>query len=126
MAEEDGNPLRVAVVGACASGKTTLVDALREAGYQARHVAQEHSYVPYMWQRFTRPNVLIYLDVAYDNILERRPGFNFKPDDLEKQNTRLAHARQNCDLYLDTSNMTRAEVRQKTLAFLENFSASLE
>jgi adenylate kinase family enzyme len=119
MAEDELSPLRVAVVGACASGKSTLVDALREAGYEARHVAQEHSYVPYMWQRLARPDVLIYLDVDYDAILDRRPGFNFKPGDLEEQSRRLAHAREHCDLYLDTGSLTTAEVQEKTLAFLK-------
>jgi thymidylate kinase len=117
--EDESSPLRVAVVGACASGKSTLVNALREAGYEARHVAQEHSYVPHMWQRLTRPDALVYLDVTYDVIMERRPSFNFKPADLREQSRRLAHARQNCDLYLDTSNLSTAEVQQKTLDFLK-------
>jgi len=120
MDEEDNSSLRIAVVGACASGKSTLVDALREAGYQARHVAQEHSYVPHMWQRIARPDILVYLDVNYDVIIARRPSFNFNPNDLEEQSRRLAHAREHCDLYLDTSSLTTAEVQQKTLAFLKN------
>jgi thymidylate kinase len=120
MSEDESNsPLRVAVVGACASGKSTLVDALREAGYEARHVAQEHSYVPHMWQRLARPDVLVYLDVNYDGIMARRPGFDFKPADLAEQSRRLAHARQHCDLYLDTGPLTPGEVQQKTLAFLK-------
>lgn len=119
MPENDSShSLKIAVVGACASGKSTLVNALREAGYQVRHVAQEHSYVPHMWQRFTHPDILIYLDVDYDAIMARRPNFNFKPGDLAEQTRRLDHARKNCDLYLDTSRMTVAEVREKTLAFL--------
>jgi hypothetical protein len=72
-----------------------------------------------MWQRITRPDILIYLDVDYETIIARRPGFDFRPDDLDRQNGRLAHARQNCDLYLDTTNLTPTEVQQKTLAFLE-------
>ena len=35
--------MRIAIVGICASGKTTLVRGLREAGYDAYNVAQEHS-----------------------------------------------------------------------------------
>ena len=31
---------RIAVVGACASGKTALVNGLRERGYDARQVVQ--------------------------------------------------------------------------------------
>jgi thymidylate kinase len=122
MTDDENNSLRVAVVGACASGKSTLVDRLRESGYEARHVAQEHSFVPHMWQRITRPDVLIYLDINYEGIMARRPQFNFKPDDLVEQHRRLAHARENCDLYLDTSELTTAEVQEKTLAFLNTLS----
>lgn len=118
MSDDDSTSPRIAVVGACASGKSTLIDALIAAGYEARHVAQEHSYVPHMWQRITRPDILIYLDVDYETIMARRPHFNFQPADLTQQNGRLAHARQHADLYLDTTNLTPAQVREKTLAFL--------
>jgi thymidylate kinase len=122
MTEEDISPLLIAVVGACASGKSTLVDALSKAGYNARHLAQEHSYVPSMWQRITNPDVLIYLDVDYEEIMSRRPRFNFKPEDLEQQNDRLTHARQHADLYLNTTRMTPNQVQQKTLAFLKKLN----
>jgi GTPase SAR1 family protein len=122
MADDENKSLRVAVVGACASGKSTLVERLRQSGYEARHVAQEHSFVPYMWQRITRPDILIYLDVNFEEIIARRPEFNFKPQDLTEQHRRLAHAREHCDLYLDTSVLTTAEVQQKTLAFLNNLT----
>ncbi|MBK7217144.1 MAG: hypothetical protein IPH95_08855 [Candidatus Promineofilum sp.] len=67
--------LRIAVVGPCASGKSTLTAALRAAGYEARMPAQEHSYVPDMWRRLVDPDVLIYLDISYEALLERRPHF---------------------------------------------------
>jgi dephospho-CoA kinase len=38
--------LRIGVVGPCAAGKTTLVAALKNRGYEVHHIAQEHSYVP--------------------------------------------------------------------------------
>lgn len=122
MTSDQNSSLRVAVVGACASGKSVLVSALREAGYEARHVAQEHSYVPAMWQRIGRPDALIYLDADYDTIMARRPDFDFRPADLAEQNRRLAHARQHCDLYIDTSELTPAEVQQRSLSFLEEYS----
>lgn len=110
--------IRVAVVGACAVGKSTLVSALLEAGYEARHVAQEHSYVPAMWQRISQPDALIYLDADYESIMARRPAFDFRPADLAEQNRRLAHARQHCNLYIDTTDMTPAEVQERCLVFL--------
>jgi deoxyadenosine/deoxycytidine kinase len=111
--------LRVAIVGACASGKSTVVEALRQAGYDARHVAQEHSYVPAMWRRIGRPDVLVYLDVDYPSIRVRRPIGDFRPKHLEEQNRRLAHARTHCDLYLDTSDLEPAEVQKRVLVFLQ-------
>lgn len=118
MTASQKTPLRVAVVGACASGKSTLVSALHQAGYEARHVAQEHSYVPAMWQRIGRPDILVYLDVTHEAITERRPTLRFSLADLAEQNRRLAHAREHCDLYMDTSDLTPAEVQERCLAFL--------
>lgn len=108
---------RVAVVGPCTSGKTTLVHALREAGYDARQPAQEHSYVPDMWQRLTQPDVLIYLDVTYEAARQRRE-IAWGPERLEAEAGRLAHARTHCDLYVQTAGLTIEQVRERALAFL--------
>lgn len=121
MSSIPGVNLKVAVVGACASGKSTLVSSLREVGYKARHVAQEHSYVPNMWQRICQPDVLIYLDVNYESIRTRRPHLDFRPEHLAEQNRRLAHARQHCHLYLDTNELNPTQVQDQTLSFLQQF-----
>lgn len=118
MTEKEASPLRVAVVGPCVSGKSELVNALRASGYEARHVAQEHSYVPYMWERLSRPDALIFLDVDYEAARARRPYINWGPERLEEQATRLAHARTHCDLYVDTSRLSKEEVRERVLQFL--------
>lgn len=110
---------RLAIVGPCVSGKSELVNALRDAGYEARHVAQEHSYVPEMWQRMARPDALIYLDVDYATAKARRPRIDWGPERLEEQAEKLAHARQHCDLYIDTSTLSRHEVRRRVFRFLE-------
>ncbi|MBU0511729.1 MAG: hypothetical protein KJ638_08520, partial [Chloroflexi bacterium] len=55
----------IGVVGACGSGKSSLVAGLSEHGYHAHHIAQEHSFVPDMWQRLTKPDVLIFLNISY-------------------------------------------------------------
>ena len=121
MDDESGSPpLTISIVGPCASGKSTLLNVLKEAGYDVHHVAQEHSFIPAMWQRFTQPDVLIYLDATYEAIMARRPKFNFKPKDLDEQHRRLAHAREHCDLYFDTSTLTPEEIQQQSLAFLKN------
>ena len=59
--------LKIGVVGPCGAGKSTLVNALAEHGYPARHIAQEHSYVPSMWKRMVNPDILIYLEASYHN-----------------------------------------------------------
>lgn len=115
------HPLKVAVVGVCASGKSTLIEALRRDGYQARHVAQEHSYVPAMWQRFSNPDVLIYLDADYETIAKRRPRTHLSRRDLGEQYRRLEHARHHCHLYLDTTDLTPDQVHEKVIGFLDEF-----
>lgn len=116
--ETDSRP-RIAVVGPCVSGKTELVTALRAAGYEARHVAQEHSYVPSMWQRIARPDVLIYLDVDFGAAKARRPYIDWGPERLQEQADRLAHARTHCDLYVNTGPLSREQVRERVFRFLE-------
>ena len=113
------SPLRVAVVGPCASGKSTLVAALKAAGYDARHPAQEHSYVKDMWQRLVDPDVLVYLDITYEALLARRPNFG-EPEYLEREKERLTHARAHADLVVDTSGMTSEEVGVFILNELKN------
>lgn len=110
--------LRIAIVGPCAAGKSTLAEALRTTGYDVHQPAQEHSYVPEMWQRLTKPDLLIYLDVGYNQARERRPH-NIDRQQLDTQNQRLAHARQHCDFYLDTSDLTPILVLERVLSFIE-------
>ena len=110
--------LRVAVVGPCASGKSTLTAALRAAGYEARQPAQEHSYVPDMWRRLVDPDVLIYLDISYEALLERRPHFG-EQEYLEREKGRLAHARAHADLVVDTSALAAESVAAQVMSLLE-------
>lgn len=118
MEKEEG-ALRVAVVGPCVSGKSEVVAALRAAGYDARHVVQEHSYAPQMWQLISQPDVLIYLDVDYPAARARRPYITWGPERLQEQAGRLAHARDHCDLYIDTSPLSVEEVRDRVFSFLK-------
>lgn len=108
----------IAVVGPCTSGKTTLVDALRERDFSARHVAQEHSYVPDMWQRIARPDLLVYLDVSYEAACRRR-NVTWGPERLAIQAERLRHARAHCDLYFDTDSLAPHEILAQVLALIE-------
>jgi predicted ATPase len=124
MAADPEAGLDIAVAGPCASGKSTLVAALRESGYTARQIAQEHSYVAGMWRRNGRPDVLIFLDADYPAIMRRRPRFKFSPADLAEQQRRLAEAYAQADLRLDTSNLAPAEVSARAFAYLKNVNAT--
>ncbi|MDH7490702.1 MAG: hypothetical protein QHH80_14510, partial [Anaerolineae bacterium] len=97
--------MRIGIVGVCGSGKTSLAWRLRQAGYEAAEIAQEHSYVPAMWQRLAKPDVLIFLDVAYPLSVKRR-NLNWTVDEYNEQQRRLLHARQHADLVLDTDHLT--------------------
>ena len=116
--EHEKGPL-IAVVGPCASGKSHLVQALREQGYDAREVLQEHSYVPAMWQRITQPDLLIYLDVSEVVALQRRSTYTPKGWWATLAH-RLRHARQHADFYINTDDLTIKEIIEKVLAFLKD------
>ena len=110
--------MRIAVVGPCASGKTVLVEHLRKLGYEARECVQEHSYVPTMWQKVSQPDVLIYLDASLPTIVARRPA-DWSEEHLAKLNRRLSHARQHCDLYIQTDCLSEEQVLERALDFLK-------
>ncbi len=112
----------VGIVGPCAAGKSTLIRNLSGRGYRLKHIAQEHSYVPDMWQRLTRPEALIFLDVSFEESNRRRPMPWREADYLEQQR-RLRHAREHADFYLLTDGLTPEEVAAQVAAFLENFAS---
>ena len=115
--------LCIGVVGPCASGKSTLIANLVSHGLNARHIAQEHSYVANMWQRLTNPDLLIFLDVSYLVTLQRR-NLNWTVDEYLEQHRRLAHARHHAHLYLPTDQLNQQEVLEAVLRFIDNFTRS--
>ena len=115
---------KIAIVGPCSSGKSTLRSALHAAGFpNIANPAQEHSYVPDMWQKMTRPDILIYLDVDYPATLERRPKNDLGEKRVIEQKKRLAHAREHADFYFDTSSAMPDEVAKAVLGFLADLGA---
>lgn len=108
--------LRIAVVGHCASGKSTLVGALRQGGYDAHAIAQEHSGVIWLW-RHSEPDVLIYLDVPLAAVRARR-GEEWPQAVYDAQEARLTDARAHADLVLDSSKASIAEMTAQAVAFL--------
>ena len=110
----------IKVVGPCASGKSALTARLRELGYGAHSAAQDHSYVPDMWQRLNPPDVLIYLDVTVEAARQRgHVGAGWDQHYLDEQHDRLRHARMHCDLYLPTDRLSEEEVSAKVIEFLQ-------
>ena len=99
----------IGVVGVCASGKSTLIKGLNARGYNCRHIAQEHSYVQDMWQRITRPDVLIYLAVSYEKASIRKK-LNWTMAEYEIQLSRLKHAREHAEIIIDTDSLTPDEL----------------
>ncbi len=107
----------IGVVGPCGAGKSTLAAALKGRGIAVRHIAQEHSYVKDMWKRITNPDVLIYLEVSYENTIRRRQ-LNWTDAEYAEQIFRLRHARQHADLVIDTNQMAAEEVIETVIKFL--------
>lgn len=109
----------IAIVGPCAAGKTTLAEGLRGKGFQARQIAQEHSYVPDMWQRLSRPDLLLFLDASYE-VCTARKRLDWTLAEYEEQLRRLNHARANCDVYLNSDLLSAHDVLEAALSALAN------
>lgn len=95
-----GDTRRIAVVGPCASGKTTLVEALVARGYHAYAVGQEHSVISDLWNR-RDPDVLIALDLDLEVVRQRRSP-TWPTDIYAVQHQRLQPAFEAADLRIDT------------------------
>jgi deoxyadenosine/deoxycytidine kinase len=103
------NPPLIGIVGVCASGKSTLTNKLKVAGYDCRHIAQEHSYVADMWERLVDPDVLIFLDASYQTTI-RRKRLNWTIEEYQVQLHRLRHALNNASIIVPTDDFSSDEV----------------
>jgi len=104
-----GKQYLIAVVGNCASGKTTLVRNLITLGYRAINVPQEHSEIRRLW-RHRQPDLLVMLSCTFDTAKKRRPGFAWTEKQLEVQRHRLRFAKEESDLHINTDSLTINEV----------------
>lgn len=112
------DPPLIGIVGVCASGKSTLINELQRLGYHCRHIAQEHSYVPNMWQRLTNPDVLIYLSASYETTITRRK-LNWTPKEYQVQLDRLIHAHQFAQIIIVTDQLSAPEVVEVAIEQIE-------
>jgi hypothetical protein len=125
-----GSPPRakphVALVGPCGSGKSTLAPLLRELGYRVSQPAQEHSGVPDMWRRLTRPDVLVYLEADLPTLREHRPKGGMTAEFLAELERRLSHARQHADLRVPMAGESVAQSLARILRHLDRRIAAGE
>jgi len=121
MDEPPSSSLLIGVVGPCGSGKSTLIKGLNQHGYTCRHIAQEHSYVPAMWQIITKPSFLIYLHASFQTSTIRRK-LNWNKSDHEEQLRRLSHAHKHANIIINTDDLTPSQVLQQALDFLKDAS----
>ncbi|MGB6423302.1 MAG: hypothetical protein WBF05_15820 [Anaerolineales bacterium] len=113
------NDLKIGVVGPCTAGKTTLINGLLINGYNAKQIAQEHSYVQDMWERLTHPDILIYLAVSYSYTMKRR-NLNWSISEYNTQVDRLRHAREHADIHISTDSLSPQDVLDQVINFLES------
>lgn len=106
----------IAVVGVCASGKSTLVRNLKEAGFNAYNVVQEHSCIKRFWNRWN-PDLLVMIDASLGAIKERR-DVTWNENRLKVQHERLRNAKENADLYILTDSLSKEEVLQIVINFI--------
>jgi ATPase subunit of ABC transporter with duplicated ATPase domains len=108
----------IKVVGVSASGKSTLVRALRQRGYDARAVSQEHSQVATLWKQFDAPRVLVYLDTTLDAQRQRRPEGDWTAAALHEERHRLRNAYAEADLRINNAGASSEDVLRMALAYL--------
>ncbi|GAC1366835.1 MAG: hypothetical protein NVS4B8_21550 [Herpetosiphon sp.] len=111
--------MTVVIIGACGTGKTTLLAGLRSSGYRAQIIAQEHSAIPGLWHHNGMPDAVVYLHATAAVISVRRS--NTFPEWLYlEQLERLADGRAHATVVVDTTCLSAAEVRDYVVTALKH------
>ena len=74
-----------------------------------------------MWQKITRPDLLIYLNASFPVSTARRK-LNWQKMDHDEQLRRLSHARAHAHLRIDTDDLTPEQVLQAVLDYLKEIN----
>ncbi len=77
--------------------------------------------MPTMWGRVNRPDLLVYLDAELPAIAQRSSD-HWEESYLEQLRHRLRHAREHCDFYVATDDLTEDEVLDLVVRFLHSRS----
>jgi hypothetical protein len=70
-----------------------------------------------MWQRLTKPDLLVFLDASYETCTRRRQ-LNWDRWEYEEQLRRLDHASTRANLHVETDRLTPGEVQRAVLSGL--------
>lgn len=114
---------RIAVVGHCAAGKSTVVRLLERKGYEAYSVAQEHSIVHDLWAH-QQPDIVVFLGVSLESVRARKANPDWPEWIFDQQSQRLSHAREHADCIIDTDAESVETVVEKILEFVERMPQS--
>lgn len=115
---------RIVILGPCASGKSTLAAGLRELGFDAVPVAQEHSDIPTLWRR-SEPAVVVALDVDLATIRRRRADPTWPDWLFHTQQRRLSRAAAEATLRIDTTAMPAAEILELVASHIRALEAGI-
>jgi broad-specificity NMP kinase len=102
-------PRRVAIVGTCASGKSSVVARLRVRGVDAFAVAQEHSVVSELWNH-RQPDHVVVLEARLETVRARRDDPVWPEWIYDLQQERLISAREHADVVVQTDDRGLDEV----------------
>ena len=108
--------MRVAIVGVSAAGKSTLAESLRERGYDAHCLPQEHSSVRDLALELGYRHVVVLL--ASIEAVRRRRRVGYGTERVEIERGRLKSAMARAVVCVDTDRLTPQEVADRVEAAL--------
>lgn len=108
--------VRVAIVGVSAAGKSTLAESLRERGYDAHCLPQEHSSVRDLARELGYGHVVVLL--ASIEAVRRRRRVGYGTERVEIERGRLKSAMARAVVCVDTDRLTPQEVADRVEAAL--------